>query len=233
MATASPSPAATDFDLNDAFAYVFRSPNWIASILLGALCSLASFLVIPSWILYGYMIQTSRNVRAGNRALPSWDSVGRNIVDGLLYTIALLLWFLPIVVLVVIGAAASGCTSATDTAGAPTTSCANAGAIVAVLVAVVYALLVAILHPAIYAQYLAAGFGGAFQVPEILARVGRRVGLTFFMIVVGIIASIVALLGLIALIVGVFVTAPYAQFVLANAYGQYARLTDPPGVVTS
>lgn len=227
----SASPAAPAFNLNEAFAFVFRSPAWFGKILIGTLCVVTSFLLIPSWILYGYMIQISRGVRSGERVLPSWDHVAANLVDGLLYNIALFLWSLPIVVLILIGVVISGCASSGE-AGA-TTSCSNGGGLALfITLGVLLSLVLVVIHPAVYAQFVAGGFGAAFHFGEVFARVGRQFGLTLLMLLVGILASLVAFLGLIAFLVGICLTIPYAQFVLGHAYGQYTRLSDPPGAVT-
>src|SRR5437763_7232352 len=131
MASQTPNPADQRFDLNEAFAFVFRSPGWLGKILIGALCILASFLIIPSWILYGYMIQVSREARGGARQLPAWDKVAANLVDGLLYNVALLLWSIPCVVLIIVGVIVGGCSGSGAKGGS--TGCANGAGLALVI----------------------------------------------------------------------------------------------------
>jgi len=228
MASSTPNPADQRFDLNEAFAFVFRSPGWFSKILIGALCTLASFLIIPSWILYGYMIQVSREARGGGRQLPAWDRVAANLVDGLLYNVALLLWSIPCVVLIIVGVIVGGCSGSGAEGGS--TSCANgSGLALFISLGVLLGVVLIVVHPAIYAQFVAGGFGASLRAGEVFRRAGRRVGLTLGMLLVGILVAIVAMLGIIGLFIAIVLTIPYAYFVLGNAYGQYTRLTDPPG----
>jgi uncharacterized protein DUF4013 len=232
MVTTTPAGADGGFNLNEAFAFVFRSPGWFGKVLIGALCTLTSFLLIPSWILYGYMIQTSRAARSGERVLPAWDKVGANLVDGLLYNISLFLWSIPVALLIIVGIVISGCSNA-GTGEAATTSCSNgAGLALFGSLGVLLGVVLIVIHPAIYAQFVAGGFGASLNAGQVLARAGRRIGLTLGMLLVGILAAIVAMLGLIAIFIGLLLTIPYAYFVLGHAYGQYARLTDAPAGAT-
>jgi Protein of unknown function (DUF4013) len=226
MAVTTPT-ADRPFNLNEAFAFIFRSPGWFGKILIGALCTLTSFLIIPSWILYGYMIQVSREARAGASVLPAWDKVAANLVDGLLYNVSLLIWSIPCVVLILAGAAIAGCSGSSD---GGTATCTNgAGFALLVTLGVLLAVVVILVHPAIYAQFVADGFGASLRVGEVFARARRRIGLTLGMLLVGILAAIVATIGIIGLFIAILVTIPYAYFVLGHAFGQYTRLTDPQG----
>lgn len=225
---ASQTPTADGaFDLNEAFAFVFRSPGWVSKVLIGALCTLTSFLLIPSWILYGYMIQVSREVRSGGTVLPAWDKVGANLVDGLLYNISLLIWSIPVVVLILVGVAVGGCSGSSESGTATCTD--SAGMILLIALGCILAVAVIVIHSAIYAQFVTGGFGASLNVGQVLSRAGRRMGLTLGMLLVGILAAIVAFVGIIGFFVGLLLTIPYAYFVLGHAYGQYTRLTDPPG----
>jgi len=227
MVTTNPGAADGGFNLNEAFAFVFRSPGWVSRLLIGALCTLGSFLLIPSWILYGYMIQTSRAARSGERVLPAWDKVAANLVDGLLYNISIFLWSIPVALLIIVGIAISGCSNS-GTGEAATTSCSN-GAGLALFggLGILLGVVSIVIQPAIYAQFVAGGFSASLNLGQVFTRAGRRIGLTLGMLLVGILASIVAMLGLIAIFIGLLITIPYAYFVLGHAYGQYTRLTDP------
>ena len=51
-------------DINKAVTFVFKDERWIVKILLGAVMVFFSFLIIPIFFLYGYMIAKATLVRA-------------------------------------------------------------------------------------------------------------------------------------------------------------------------
>ncbi|HYM48970.1 MAG TPA: DUF4013 domain-containing protein [Candidatus Limnocylindrales bacterium] len=217
----TPAPASAELSVGDAFGYVFRSPGWFGKLLIGAVCLIFSFLLIPAWIVLGYMIETSRTVRGGRHELPPWQNVGQMLVDGLLLSIATLIWLIPGYVLLGIGYATMGCTSS-----AGVSTCTGSFGAVGYL-GVLYFLAVALLYPAIYSEFLARGIGGAFNVSGVLARFQARPGAAIVAIIMAVVAGIIALFGLILLVIGVVFTVMWAYMVQASLYGQFARLTDP------
>lgn len=217
----STTPASGGLQIGDAFGFVFRSPNWFGRLLVGGLCLLFGFLIIPGLILYGYTIEIGRNVSQGKSELPPWSGIGKKLGDGFLAAVALIVWGIPIWILYGIGFAVGGCSTQ-----ASTTTCTNSGGEVlffslAGLVTILYALLV----PAIFAQYIEGGIGATMQFGTVFSRGTRHIGASIIVVIMGIIAAILSLLGIIAIFVGLLVTIPWAYYVQGNLYGQFARIS--------
>ncbi|MDX1414755.1 MAG: DUF4013 domain-containing protein [Candidatus Promineifilaceae bacterium] len=87
-------------DVNKAFTFVFDDERWITKVLIGSVLLFFSFLIVPVFFFAGYMIQIVRNVMDGlENPLPEWEEWGRLFKDGLVYTIAGLIYTLPIWIL--------------------------------------------------------------------------------------------------------------------------------------
>lgn len=61
-------------DINQAFRFVFDDERWTNKILIGVLMSLLSFLILPAFILSGWVLQIVRNAMSGvKQPLAEWD----------------------------------------------------------------------------------------------------------------------------------------------------------------
>lgn len=213
-----PAAAPTTVEVGEAFGFVFRSKNWFGKLAIGALCLFFFWaLLIPVFILLGYSVETARQIKVGNRELPPWVDVGDKLREGFLLAVVLLIWGLP-------GSILSGGGQVTCSG----TSCVyHPGALSAL--GGVYSLALGLLTPAIWSQYLEGGFTSAFDFRAIFRRAGFQPGVTVLVWLMAIIAGIAGALGLIVCLIGILFTLPYAFAVIANLYGQYARLTEPVG----
>ena len=203
-----------EFDIGRAFVSVFRSRRWVRRILAGALCLLLSWLLVPFLLFMGYGVEVARRVRVGGEwELPAWDRLSLKLRDGLAITVLLLAWYLPGVALAV------------------TVEMANEDVAPAALGALavfvgLWNLALLVVQAAIWSQYLAGGFLAGFDVVAIGRRVRFNLGLTVVIGAVGIVLSVIALGGFAAVLVGALLTIPYASWVGAHLFGEYARLTD-------
>ena len=216
MSTSASS--APSVEVGEAFGFVFRSPRWFGRLALGALCLLFFWVfLIPIFILLGYFVETARVVSRGGRELPAWSDVGTKLKEGFVLAVVLFIWGLPGSILSWSGFSgfhcdASGCTS-------PSSPLSPLGGL--------YSLLIGLLTPGIWAQYLEGGFGAAFDFRAVFKRAGMNPGLTVMVWLMAIVAGIIGGLGVILIVVGLLFTLPYDFAVIANLYGQYARLTEP------
>ena len=217
----STNPTSDSLQIGDAFGYVFRSPNWFGKILIGTVCLIFSFLILPALILQGYVIEIGRTVSQGRSELPAWTDIGKKLGDGFLMAVAFLVWGIPIAILYGIGAVVGGCSTQSGT-----TVCTNAGGEIfffglGALLTIVFA----ILAPAIYAQYIDGGFGATMQFATAFNRGMRHIGASILVIVMAFVAALAACLGIIAIFIGLLVTVPWAYYVQGNLYGQFARIS--------
>jgi energy-coupling factor transport system substrate-specific component len=220
------APSSADLDLGEAVTFIVRSHRWVRRLLAAALCLLFSWLIVPLLLLIGYLVEIARHVRAGARELPPWDHPWGKIRDGSKVLGAILIWIVPSVLLSI----PAGIDSALhpNTPGFPTTIDDLAGIVAAV--GSVWSLVVLLLEAAIISQYLDRGFLGALNVRAVFRRVRVNLALSIVVGVLVVALSTIGLIGLAVLVVGVLITLPYASFIGGYLVGQYARVTDRPGL---
>lgn len=81
-------------DFNRAFRYIFDDKDWPSKAGLGLVIMMVPVLNF-AWI--GYQIQIIRNVRRNEAViLPTWDDLGKKFMDGLMITLAGIVYALPI-----------------------------------------------------------------------------------------------------------------------------------------
>jgi energy-coupling factor transport system substrate-specific component len=221
------APAPADLNLAEAVTFVVRSDRWVRRLLAAALCLLFVWLIVPLLLLTGYIVEVARRVRAGDRQLPPWNHPWRKIKDGFKVLAVILVWLIPSVLLSIPAAVVSGLQQQGTPAIDPTIS-DLAGIVGAV--GSVWILFVLVLEAAIISQYLDRGFLGALNVAAVFRRVRVNLALTIVVGTLVIALSTIGLIGLVALLVGVLITFPYASFIGAYLVGQYARLTDRPNL---
>jgi|SRR5215467_6647833 len=222
-----PEPAASgrlEFDVGRAFAYAFQSRGWLSKLLTGALCLLLSWLLVPFLLFAGYAVAVARGVRHGSRELPAWDRPGLKLKDGFLLTTLLLIWYLPAAVLELLVEAMSGIAAGGgDSIGTVTRS----GALGALAVlGSLWGLLILAGQAALWSQYLEGGFRAGFDIAAIIRRMRFNLGLTVVVGALGIALSVMAVSGVILIVIGVLITAPYATWVVAYLFGEFSRITD-------
>ncbi len=223
-------------DVNKAFRFMFDDKQWISKLLIGAVMSVLSFLIIPAFILQGYLVKIVRQVMDGNDSeLPEWMDYGKLLRDGFFVTIGQLIWALPFILLMlIVGLVTGGLGSVVDSSGdmvaAATT---GAGLLVACLVLLtVIAFL--FLTPALLIQYARENeFGALFRFSEIFDIIRDHMAdilIAFLVSVVAVLAisvvtgivAIVPCLGWIAAALIGLAMGPYIQFVTGHLYGQIA-----------
>lgn len=207
-------------DIEEAFRFPFRSKGWLPKLLLLDLWALLSFTVIGLFVFYGYLVEVSRQARAGNRDLPAWDRLGSKLHDGWFLSIAFLIWFVPLLIVAVLYASAASCTSLES--GERTCTANGVVTLLVVLASVLYYLLL----PGIWAQFLAGGLKATLDVAAVFRRAFFKPGLTLLVLLLYIATIFIAAVGVIGLLVGVLITYPYAFVIQGHLYGQFAKITD-------
>jgi hypothetical protein len=222
MAVSAAAPAPASIEIGEAFGYVFRSRNWFGKIAVGALCLFFFWaLLIPVFILFGYFVEAARNIKAGARELPAWVDVGKKLREGFILAVVLFIWGLPGSIL----QGGGNYTCVGSTCSYHPGALSGLGGL--------YSLALGLITPAIWSQYLNGGFGGAFDFRAIFRRAGFQPGTTVLVWLMAIVAGIIGGLGVIIVLIGLLFTLPYAFAVIANLYGQYARLTETAAATTA
>ncbi|MDY6867987.1 MAG: DUF4013 domain-containing protein [Chloroflexota bacterium] len=211
-----------------AFSYVFKDENWFKKVAIPAVCSLIP--VVGPWVVSGWAMKAAKNVIDGNEehALPELE-FGADLRRGFMIFVITLLYNLPVVILFGIMGAAFGFGAEADQ-GLMTILYIVGGCVG--LIGVVFALLVSFMSVIGIANYLAKGeFGAAFKFKEIFAML-KKSFVSWLLVIVGQILAlgIIAPLGTIACVIGVFLTMAYGFAVYAHLIGQAYNQSASPVV---
>jgi hypothetical protein len=170
------------------------------------------------------MLQTLKNVRDGQPTpLPEWTDFGGLFSKGLMVFVIALVYNIPALLV--------SCAQAGVNVAAPQLDSDMAQAMIVVAgclscVQILLSLLGNALLPAAlirYAQYDT--LGSAFQFGEIFSFISSNIGDYVVVVLLGWVASLIAVFGVILCVVGVLFTGFWSLLVTANLYGQLARKT--------
>ena len=225
-------------DIGKAFTFVFDDKDWMIKVLIGigivAVGLVLSWLIIPAilaaLLLSGYALEITRRVIRGDvEVLPAWEDWGQLLLDGLQVAVISLVYALPMIIL-------SACV------GAPLQWLSEGNNVVSGLfgfgvgcVNFLWTVFLSLVLPAAIARFAAEGeLAAAFQFGDVLALV--RDNLTTYLITAVMVwaTGIMAFLGLLFCIIGIFFTVVYAQLVNGHLYGQaYLEAAGPASQVVS
>lgn len=215
----------------DALRYPWTGDDRLETIVVGGVLGLLGMLVVPMFLVFGYLVRVVRRVGEGDEAPPSFDDWGELLVDGLkafvvvlvyglvpafVLTVAALALFLPVTVVEETG---PGATASSGTLIDPV------GLVVALAVVVLalgLTLVALYLLPAGVAALARTGRLGAAFSPSQLRRIGLSGRYaTGWLVAVGIsiLASVAA--GVLAATVVGAVLVPFVNF-YGNVAGAYA-----------
>lgn len=221
-------------DFGKAFTFMFEDPDWLRKLGIGTLVGLAGILFsplligfIPLIMLLGYTLDTLRNVMDGRgRPLPDWEDWGGFLKRGFRLCAALFIWALPIILialpLTVGGTLTDQNSSGTEAVGAILITCSSC-------LLLLWGLVLALFTPAIYARVARTErFASAFELGKLWSftrdNIGNVVIALLLTWVAGLIATVIASLGIIALGIGLLVSIPFANLwqylVQAHLFGQ-------------
>ncbi len=210
-------------DIGNAFGYPFEDEDWIVKILIGALFVFLTPLLVGIPFVLGYMVDTVRNVMAGEpRPLPKWSDLGDKFMRGLVLCVVAIVYMLPVILLAcLLGAAtllAGNGDGETIQGAVLCTQCLSA----------LWGLLVSAVFPAAVIRYAESGeFSAAFRFGEIFSLIAANIGNYIVAVLLGWVASAIAGFGVLLCIVGVFLTSFWSYLVMAHLWGQIGRRAIP------
>lgn len=199
-------------DIGRAYTFITSDPKWIAKILIGAAVSLVPILNLA---LYGYALDVlKRTYRGADLPLPEWDDFGDYFVRGLLVSIGIFIWQLPILLLIcpiVIAGIAL-----------------DSGAVLLiglVCLTPIWLAFAAIVGQVVAARYALSGeFSSMFEFGGILAEARRGAGVLLLCILIYVVASLAGVLaGVITCGIGFFIIGPWLTLAQAHLLGQAYR----------
>lgn len=201
-----------------AFSYVFKDKDWFKKIAIPAVCSLIP--VVGAWVVSGWAMKAAKNVIDGNeeQALPKLE-FGADLGRGFKIFLITLIYNLPAAVLFGIAGALFGFGGDAD--NTVMTVLFILGGCIG-LIGLLFGLLIAFMSMIGIANYIAKGeFSAAFKFKEVFAML-KKAFVSWLLVLVGQILAlgIIAPLGTIACVIGVFLTMAYGLAVYAHLIGQ-------------
>jgi hypothetical protein len=230
-----------NMDFGRAITYITEDERWLTKIGIGGLLMLATiFLIFPIIWLIGYQIAIMRNVIAGKeRPLPEWEDWGQLFMDGLMVTIALIVYTLPLTILLCIGIASvflpiMGAAGSEELIAVMGTMTAAVWIVVGCL-SVLLILGLMFVSPAVYVQYAITSdlkacfrFGEVFAIARdhlvnILITIAANIGANFVLqAAAGALAATVC--GIVLALPLGFVGPVWIMAMLAHFYGQIGAM---------
>jgi hypothetical protein len=212
-------------DIGKSFSFVFQDPKWITKLLIGAV-----LLLIPiiGWIpVTGYYLTTLKNVSDGKESpLPEWSDFGGFFMKGLYGWIGSIVWYLPAILIAccvgIIGVAGSSVGSAAgrDNSGA-ITSAVSYLAICLNCLQSLFSFVAGVTLAAPMVRYANTSQLSVFwDIRGNLDFIMKNIGNYLIALLVGYVASFIALFGIILCVIGVLVTFFWAAMVNAFLFGQ-------------
>jgi len=230
-------------DFGKAFVFMFEDPDWLRKLGIGTLVVLIGTLfspiligLVPLLIVAGYCLDVLRNVMEGREyPLPEWEDWVGFLVRGLRLAGVLIVWALPLI----IGAIPMGIGSALlDNRSGGAQAVGVLLLICGSCLALLWGLFLFLLSPAIYARLARTGrFVAAFDLVKLWDFTRANLGNVIVAVLLTWVADLIAaiggsLLGVIAVVIGLLVTIPFATLwsylVQAHLYGQVARQSEVP-----
>jgi hypothetical protein len=205
-------------EFGKSFTYIFEDEDWIVKILLAAV--IAFIPIVGPLAVAGWGVEIAkRAIHKDPEQLPGWGDFVNYLIKGLVLILIGFVYMLPVILVQACGSSASflGAETGEDAIGIfgnlvwACFSCLT----------FIYAILAGFLIAAAIGKYADTGeIGAAFRFGEVFATV-RAAPVAYLMVLVGsFLAGLLALLGLIACIIGVFFTAAIANAIVAHLQGQ-------------
>ncbi len=195
--------------ISEAFSYEFEDIQWPTKLGVGALISLVPIL---NFAVVGYEVGIVRNVAVEAREpLPQWDDFGDKWRDGLILTLAGLVYAIPVfigmgVLLAVVLASGAIAQYAEAQGASRPVAVPNVIALACFLVfLVLYSLLLSLIRPVILVLFSKEGtFASCFRLGEVLKLINRQPGpfLTVWVVIIGAGLAIGLVVGFINAVIG-------------------------------
>jgi hypothetical protein len=205
-------------EFGKSFSYVFEDDDWVVKILLAAV--IAFIPIVGGLAVVGWGVEiTKRAIKKDPELLPGWGDFVNYLIQGIVVALIGFVYMLPVILVQI-------CSNGTFFLGQDS---GEEGLIMLgnVLMAcfgcltIIYAILVFFLIEAAIGRYADTGeIGSAFQFGKVFATVRAAPAAYLMVLVGGFLAGMIAMVGVIACVIGVFFTIAYANAINANLVGQ-------------
>ncbi len=224
--------------IQDALEYPRTGDDWTKTVLIGGILSLLGILVVPTFLVLGYLVRVLERTMRGDDSPPKFDEWGDMFVDGVkAFAITLAYGFVPAAVgaAVVVGGVLSFAVGGGSGAGGAAASGAGVAVlVVGTLLALALGLLAAYVIPAAVAAFaetdrLGAAFSAADLRPVLTSGTYATAWVSAAAIVVGagLVAGALNAIPVIGFVIGGFVgfyAAVAAYYIVGHAWGEHREL---------
>lgn len=213
-------------DISKSLTFVLSDDRWLKKLLVGTVFIFFSFLIIPLFFIFGYMLVIVRNVMDDlDYPLPEWDNWGKLFKEGFalflvgfVYTLPLWLLTCCSLLFIIPGASMEGDISDAILG----LGIVALGGLICLMLILITAY--ALISPAIMIQYARKGeISACFRLNEIIAITRDNISDVLLTLVVLVGLSMVLSLAFIAPVLGWFIAfgvSIYLGFVISHLYGQ-------------
>ena len=205
-------------EFGKSFTYVFEDDDWIVKILLAAV--IAFIPIIGPLAVAGWGVEISkRAIQKDPEQLPDWSDFVNYLVKGLVVILIGFVYMLPVIVVQVCNNSVFFFSQESGEEGLMIIG--NILMACFGCLSFIYAILVVFFIAAAIGRYADTGeVGSAFQFGKVFATVKAAPAPYLMVLLGGFLAGMIAFVGLIACIIGVFFTVAYANAINAHLMGQ-------------
>ena len=204
-------------DFGKAFSYVFEDQDWIKKVGISALIMLIP--IVGQIVVGGWALEITRRViRRDPEPLPDWSEFGDFAIKGLKVMVIGIAYALPLILLSICGQVPY---FFVDSMGSDAETFVMFLSICIGCFSMIYGIFLGFVLPAALGNFAATEeLSAAFRFGEVFGLL-RAAPMAYLMVLVGaFVAGLVAMLGMVACFIGLFVTIPYSYAVNAHLQGQ-------------
>lgn len=217
-------------EFNRIVTYPMESDEWVKTVLIGGVLLFFGFLIVPMFIVYGYVVQAIRGSLQGDPEPPVFSDWGTLLVEGVkAWVIGLVYLIIPLLVL---GITVGGSVLAAATGGDAGAVVGTGGLLIGITVSAVLLLVFGYLTVVAIVNFAREGrVGAAFDFAIIkTVAVDREYAVAWLVsVVIFIGAGVLTMIPLVGWIIAPFATF-YASIVAANLWGAgFTRALDSTG----
>ena len=202
-----------------AFSFPFQNPDWLKKIMIVAVISLVP--IIGQIFLLGWVLDITRRVIHNETDLVPGLDFGAQLMDGFRVLGASMVYAFPVIVVAIPLTILSVFVGHSPYQQATLQTVTGVAGACFGLIATLYSILLAFLLPAAFGNIAAKGeLRAGLRFQEVFALVRAAPGAYLTSLLGAMVAGLIATLGVILCVVGVFLTATYCSMVAAYFYGQ-------------
>lgn len=209
-------------DLEQAFTYIWKDPDWQKKIGIATLLTLS---VVGMIGVFGWLGELARRVAENEEyPLPDWSDIGKYFIKGLQFLGITFIWSLPPALIVLTSSAAITVTAMMDDPG-PIFPIISVFSMCLYVFVIIYIIIINLLSPPLW---LLVAEGGSFRQlvhPRAAWKLFRaNIGSYLVAMLIGwLIVFFLSPLGAVVCLVGAFFTTVLSQTIMAHLVGQATR----------